>query len=45
MIHGRERAEVEATIAGLRVRHGLADCGHDILFSLNRFKQTGARYA
>jgi DNA-binding Lrp family transcriptional regulator len=45
MIHGRERAEVEATIAGLRARHGLADCGHDILFSLNRFKQTGARYA
>jgi DNA-binding Lrp family transcriptional regulator len=45
MIHGRERAEVEATIAGLRARHGLAGCGHDILFSLNRFKQTGARYA
>lgn len=45
MIHGRERAEVEATIADLRLRHGLTDCGHDILFSLTRFKQGGARYA
>ena len=45
MIHGRERAEVEAIIAELRQRHGLADCAHDVLFSLTRFKQTGARYA
>jgi len=45
MIHGRERAEVEAIIAGLRERHGLADCAHDVLFSLTRFKQNGARYA
>lgn len=44
MIHGRERAEVEATIADLRQRHGLADCAHDILFSRTRFKQNGARY-
>ena len=45
MIHGRERAEVEATIAELRQRHGLNDCAHDVLFSLTRYKQNGARYA
>ena len=45
MIHGRERTEVEATIADLRQRHGLQGCAHDILFSLTRFKQNGARYA
>ena len=45
MIHGRERAEVEDIIADLRQRHGLNDCAHDILFSLTRFKQKGARYA
>lgn len=45
MIHGRERGEVEATIADLRQRHGLVDCAHEVLFSLTRFKQNGARYA
>ena len=45
MIHGRERAEVEATIADLRGRHGLGACAHEVLFSLTRFKQNGARYA
>jgi DNA-binding Lrp family transcriptional regulator len=45
MIHGRERGEVEGIIAGLRERHGIADCAHDVLFSLTRFKQNGARYA
>jgi siroheme decarboxylase len=45
MIHGRERGEVEATIAELRQRHGLEACAHDTLFSLTRFKQNGARYA
>ena len=45
MIHGRERSEVEATIAELRQRHGLASCAHETLFSLTRFKQNGARYA
>ena len=45
MIHGRERGEVEATIAELRRRHGLEDCAHETLFSLTRFKQSGARYA
>jgi DNA-binding Lrp family transcriptional regulator len=45
MIHGRERGEVEGIIADLRQRHGLSECAHDILFSLTRFKQSGARYA
>ncbi len=45
MIHGRERSEVEATIADLRRRHRLEGCAHDVLFSLTRFKQNGARYA
>jgi len=45
MIHGRERGEVEATIAELRQRHGLENCAHETLFSLTRFKQNGARYA
>ena len=45
MIHGRERAEVDSIIADLRRRHGLNDCAHDVLFSLTRFKQNGARYA
>lgn len=45
MIHGRERGEVEATIATLRQRHGLLDCAHEVLFSRTRFKQNGARYA
>ncbi|MDZ4316301.1 MAG: Lrp/AsnC family transcriptional regulator [Azonexus sp.] len=45
MIHGRERTEVEATIADLRARHGLNDYTHDVLFSLTRYKQNGARYA
>jgi len=45
MIHGRERAEVEGIIADLRERNGIADRAHDVLFSLTRFKQNGARYA
>lgn len=45
MIHGRERGEVENIIADLRLRHGLNDCAHDVLFSLTRYKQNGARYA
>jgi siroheme decarboxylase len=45
MIHRRERADVEANIGDLRQRHGLNDCAHDVLFSLTRFKQNGARYA
>ena len=45
MIHGRERGEVEAIITDLRRRHGIDDCARDVLFSLTRFKQNGARYA
>jgi DNA-binding Lrp family transcriptional regulator len=45
MIHGRERTEVEGIITTLRERHGIADHAHDVLFSLTRFKQNGARYA
>ena len=45
MIHGRERGEVEATIAELRQRHGLENAAHEVLFSLTRYKQNGARYA
>jgi DNA-binding Lrp family transcriptional regulator len=44
MIHGRERGEVEATIQQLRARHGLENYAHEVLFSLTRFKQNGARY-
>lgn len=44
MIHGRERGEVEEIIADMRQRHGLNDCAHDVLFSLTRYKQNGARY-
>ena len=45
MIHGRERGEVEDIIAELRRRHGLLDATHEVLFSLTRYKQNGARYA
>lgn len=44
MIHGRDRAAVEATIAALVERHGLGRFPHAVLFSCRRFKQTGARY-
>ncbi|WP_301101034.1 Lrp/AsnC family transcriptional regulator [Propionivibrio sp.] len=45
MIHGQVREEVQAKIAELRQRLTLTDYAHDILFSLTRFKQNGARYA
>jgi hypothetical protein len=45
MIHGQDRAQVEASIAELRARLGLTGYAHDILFSLTRFKQRGAHYA
>jgi hypothetical protein len=44
MIHGQAREEVEARIATLRREVGLDSCAHEILFSLTRFKQTGAKY-
>ncbi|WP_300449679.1 AsnC family transcriptional regulator [Accumulibacter sp.] len=45
MIHGQARAEVEANIAELRRRLNLGGYAYDVLFSLTRFKQAGARYA
>ncbi|TXI74915.1 MAG: Lrp/AsnC family transcriptional regulator [Dokdonella sp.] len=45
MIHGQVRTEVEARIADLRARLQLGDYAYDVLFSLTRFKQSGARYA
>lgn len=43
MVHGRERAAVLATLAGIVVRAGLGGCAHQVLFSRRRFKQEGAR--
>jgi DNA-binding Lrp family transcriptional regulator len=43
MIHGQLREEVLAKIADLRQRLGLSGYPHDSLFSLTRFKPTGAR--
>lgn len=45
MIHGRERAEVEAAVASINRRLRLGAYPHGVLFSLQRYKQTGARYA
>jgi DNA-binding Lrp family transcriptional regulator len=39
MVHGRDRATVDAVVAGLEL-----DYPHAVLFSTRRFKQTGARY-
>ena len=44
MIHGVDRAAVEAQIAQLRAACGLAGFPHEVLFSRQRFKQRGARY-
>lgn len=43
MLHGRDRASVSAAAAGVIERCGLAGVPHELLFSLRRFKQTGAR--
>ena len=45
MVHGRERAQVEQQIAELRSSFALQDYPHAVLFSRERFKQQGARYA
>lgn len=44
MVHGRERAAVEQTIATAADAAGLADVPRQVLFSTRRFKQTGSRY-
>lgn len=43
MVHGRDRASVRDTVAGVVERAGLAGVPHELLFSVRRFKQTGAR--
>lgn len=43
MLHGRDRAKVQALAAEVIGRVGLAGVPHELLFSLRRFKQTGAR--
>jgi DNA-binding Lrp family transcriptional regulator len=44
MIHGRDRAEVEAHVVWLIERCGLQGIAHELLFSQRRFKQRGAIY-
>jgi DNA-binding Lrp family transcriptional regulator len=44
MVHGRERSDVQAAIAGAVGRCGLSTHPQAVLFSRRRFKQTGARY-
>ena len=43
MVHGRDRASVHATVTHAIAQAGLADKPRATLFSLRRFKQTGAR--
>ncbi|HMM47823.1 MAG TPA: AsnC family transcriptional regulator [Thiobacillaceae bacterium] len=44
MIHGKDRDAVLAHLENLRDQCGLADFPYEVLFSRQRFKQTGARY-
>jgi DNA-binding Lrp family transcriptional regulator len=44
MVHGRERAAVQAQIAQAMAQCALADYPHAVLFSRQRFKQAGGRY-
>lgn len=43
MVHGRDRASVTDVLARVITRHGLHGVPHAVLFSRQRFKQTGAR--
>lgn len=45
MIHGRDRASVEALAEEATTAAGVAGCPRETLFSTRRFKQRGARYA
>jgi siroheme decarboxylase len=45
MIHGHDREEVLSLIEGMRHSCGLQDMACQVLFSIRRFKQCGARYA
>jgi hypothetical protein len=44
MIHGRDRETVMAQVDAATEAAGLADLPRDVLFSVRRFKQRGARY-
>lgn len=44
MIHGRDRATVLEQVEEATRRASLADLPRDVLFSVRRFKQRGARY-
>ena len=43
MVHGRDRAAVHTQLAQAVAQAGLATCPSAVLFSIRRFKQTGAR--
>ncbi len=45
MVHGRDRAEVEAKVAEIARLLGEADRGHAILYSTRILKKTGLRIA
>ena len=44
MIHGKDRESVLAKVAEINAAVDLAERPNDVLFSLRRFKQRGARY-
>jgi hypothetical protein len=44
MVHGRQRAQVEAQIQALLEEHLLSDLPHQLLFSTHAFKQCGGRF-
>lgn len=44
MVHGRERAAVQAHIAQMLAERGLAEVPHRLLFSTRAFKQRGGRF-
>jgi len=43
MVHGRDRAEVEAKVRAIADLLGTADCGHTVLYSTRILKKTGLR--
>jgi DNA-binding Lrp family transcriptional regulator len=45
MVHGRDRAEVEAQVDAIAARLGDAARSHDILYSTRILKKTGLRFA
>ena len=45
MMHGRDRAEVHAGVAGIAALLGTASRGHDVLYSTRILKKTGLRFS